>query len=124
MKNKYISLAQTVFFLLVLPSCNSGPVFTKLQYLSKFEEFITTTESNYMKFDNEAWKKANEKFKELSETDYSRFEKEMTADEKLKIDKLIGSYYSFVAKYQAAQVKEKLKRIYNQAEGFIDNLSK
>ncbi len=123
MKNTYSKIISAAIVLLIV-SCNRGPVFTKEQYISKFETFISTTEGNYMAYDLDEWKKANTQFEELSETDYGQFEKELTADERLKIDKLIGRYYSFVAKYQAAQVQEKLKRIYNQAEGFIDNLSK
>ena len=124
MKNTHTKITTAVMVLLLIVSCNSGPVFTKGQYISKFETFVSTTENNYMAYEPDAWKKANAQFKELSETDYVRFEKELTADERLKIDRLIGRYYSFVAKYQAAQVQEKLKRIYNQAEGFIENLSK
>ena len=124
MKNIYSNITVTIIILMLLVSCNNSSVFTKGQYINKFEGFISTTEDNYMAYDNDTWKKANTQFMELSETEYSRFEKELSVDEKLMIDRLIGRYYSFVAKYQAAQVKEKLKRIYNQAEGFIDNLSK
>ena len=124
MKNNYTKITTTATVLLLIVSCNSVPVFTKEQYISKFENFVSAIESNYMAYDSDTWKKANLQFKELSKTDYSRFEKELTADDRLKIDKLIGRYYSFVAKYEASQMKEKLKRIYNQAESFIDNLSK
>ena len=124
MKKIYKHLTTVVLASLLFVSCNNGPVFTKGQYINKFETFISTTESNYMAYDTDGWKKANAQFKELSEPDYNRFDKEMSVEERLKIDRLIGRYYSFVAKYQAAQVEEKLKRIYNQAEGFIDNLSK
>jgi len=124
MKKIYIQHTAGLLLFLLLASCNNGPVFTKGQYINKFETFISNTESNYMAYDTDGWKRANAQFKELSEADYNRFEKEMSAEERLKIDRLIGRYYSFVAKYQAAQVQEKLKRIYNQAEGFIDNLSK
>ncbi|MEI6154407.1 MAG: DUF6565 domain-containing protein, partial [Deltaproteobacteria bacterium] len=114
----------TIIILILLVSCNNSPVFTKGQYIKKFEGFIITAENNYMTYDNDMWKKANTQFRDLSETEYSRFEKELSVDEKQKIDRLIGRYYSFVAKYQASQVKEKLKRLNNQAEGLIDNLSK
>jgi hypothetical protein len=124
MKNIVSNIARTIIIALLLVSCKSSPVFTKDQYFNKFETFIVTTEDNYMTYDDDAWKKSNEKFKELSETNYSRFEKEMTADEKLKIDRMIGRYYSYIAKYQAGKVQEKLKKVINQAEGFIDNLSK
>jgi len=124
MKKIYIHLTTAALISLLFATCNYGPAFTKEQYINKFEAFISTTESYYMTYDNNGWKKANAQFKDLSETDYNRFEKEMSTEERLKIDRLIGRYYSFVAKYQAAQVQEKLKRIYNQAEGFIDNLSK
>ena len=124
MKTIYIQHTAWLMIFLLIVSCNNGPVFTKGQYINKFETFITTTENNFMTYDNEGWKKANTQFKEYSEADYTRFEKVLTVEERLKIDRLIGRYYSFVAKYQAAQVQEKPKRIYNQAEGFIDNLSK
>ncbi|MCB0538374.1 MAG: hypothetical protein KDE33_12705 [Bacteroidetes bacterium] len=124
MRNIYTKITTATMVLLLTVSCNSRHAFTKEQYINKFEAFISTTESYYMTYDNNGWKKANAQFKDLSETDYNRFEKEMSTEERLKIDRLIGRYYSFVAKYQATQVQEKLKRIYNQAEGFIDNLSK
>lgn len=124
MKNMNTKIAGTVTIILLLVSCKNSPVFTKEQYINTFERFIITTENNFLTYDDDAWKKANTRFRELSEIQYNWFEKEMSVDEKLKVDRLIGRYYSFVAKYQAAQVKEKLKRIYNQAEGFIDNLSK
>jgi len=124
MKNIYTSFISITFVLLFLTSCNNTPAFTKQQYITKFESFIVTTESSYMNFDDDGWKKANSDFKELSETEYSRFEKEITTEEQLKIDKLIGRYYSYVAKFKAAQLQNKLKRIYKQAEGFIDNVTK
>jgi hypothetical protein len=105
-------------------SCKNAPVFTKQQYFSKFEKFVAQTEGEYMNYDDDAWKKADGEFKKLSETYFSRFEKEISTDEQLRIDKLIGRYYSYVAKFQAAKVQNKLKRIYNQAEGFIENVTK
>ncbi|MEO6232104.1 MAG: DUF6565 domain-containing protein [Ferruginibacter sp.] len=124
MTNIYTSFISITFVLLCLTACNNTPAFTKKQYITKFESFIVITESSYMNFDDDGWKKANSDFKELSETEYSRFEKEITTEEQLKIDKLIGRYYSYVAKFKAAQLQNKLKRIYNQAEGFIENVTK
>ena len=124
MKNIFTKITIIIIELLLFVTCNSLPVCTKVQYITKFENFMSATEGNYSTYDAEAWKKANTQFKELSETNYSQFEKEMTTDERLKIDRLIGRYYSFVAKYQVTRLQEKLKRKYNQSESFIDNLLK
>lgn len=124
MKNIYTAFLSLSFLILSMVSCNNAPVFTKQQYISKFENFVAQTEEGYMNYDDNAWKKANGDFKELSETNFSRFEKKISTEEQLRIDKLIGRYYSYVAKFQAAKVQNKLKRIYNQAEGFIENVSK
>jgi hypothetical protein len=124
MKTNILVLFLSAATFMVFASCNSKPVYTKEQYISRFENFVAATEKNYMDYDDQAWENADEEFTNLRETEYKRFEKELNSEEQVKIDKLIGQYYSFVAIYKAKQVQNKLKRIYNQAESFFDNISK
>ena len=113
-----------VIILLTFIACDNGLGYTKRQYINKFEEFISITEKNYMSYDSERWEYANSKFKEYCETDYNKFKMALTKDEQLKIDKLKSRYYAFIVKYKMTQIKNKAESVYNQAEGFIEELIK
>jgi hypothetical protein len=114
-----------VFLLIVaFEGCSSRlPVFTKTQYIEEFESFSQYIDNNYLTFDEAERQKFDLKFKELK-GQYNSFSKDMSESEQVEVDKMIGNYYSCVAKYRASQAQKDLKRLYHQAEGFMENISK
>lgn len=96
----------------------------KQQYVSNFETFIEELRKDHIKYTEEDWKKAEEKFKFLSETEFEKFKNDLSNEDKSKINTLKGNYFGIYTKHKAGELGDELKDLLKQAEGVLDEIEK
>lgn len=117
---KYTLILVTLFF--SLTSCKEA--LFKEQYVSNFENFLEEFRENHAAYNEEDWKKAEEKYKYYAETEYEKFKNDLTQEQKGKVNNLKGSYYAIFTKHKAGELGEELKELLQQAEGALNEIEK
>ncbi len=115
---KYIFLSILTFW---LSSCAD---FSKNQYVSEYENFVTDLSGKYASYDEKSRLAAEEKFKQFSEVEYKKYEANMTADEKTKVNNLTGKCYAIMAKQKATQITKEFENLLDKTKGVLEELNK
>lgn len=119
-----MKMIKHLVFVLVIVLGISSCALTKESYLGKFDSFVENVKENGSDYNEQDWKKAEEKFKKLSGSDYKKFESELTIQEKLKVAKLIGQYRGVQLKTGIKVLKENIEDTLNETNELIEGVKK
>jgi len=72
--------------------CTFDECTSKSLYLVSFEQFIDKVKENYKNYDDQEWKKMDERFKKLSGECYNKFKDKLTKEDKAKLIKYEAKY--------------------------------
>lgn len=86
------ALAIMMFAIVVIVSANSCKTgFSKGTYISALENFVTSVEQDYEKYDETDWQRADERMTAFNEK-YDKYSDKFTAEERRKVSKLMTKY--------------------------------
>ena len=109
------------FFLglfLILQSCES-----KKSYISKFDEFVSETSTNYKNFSETEWAKADTTFAHFENEYSNKWNKDLTADENTRINELKGKYQALKVKAGLLDLKKGVNDLIEQSKSFVEELT-
>jgi hypothetical protein len=102
---------------LILQSCES-----KKSYISKFDEFVSETSTNYKNFSETEWAKADSTFAHFEKEYSNKWNKDLTTDENAHINELKGKYQALKVKSGIEDMKNELNDIIEQSKSFVKEL--
>ena len=108
------------FFLglfLILQSCES-----KKSYISKFDEFVSETSTNYKNFSETEWANADTTFAHFEKEYSNKWNKDLTSDENAHINELKGKYQALKVKAALKDMKKEVNDIIEQSKSFVEEL--
>ena len=109
---------RTLFvLLLIVQSCES-----KKSYISEFDEFVSETSTNYKKFSDKDWAKADTTFAHFEARDYPKWQSELTKEEFSHVNELIGKYQALKVKSSLNDLKDGVNNFMEQTGAFINAL--
>ena len=115
MKSYFLSSFLGLF--LILQSCES-----KKSYISKFDEFVSETSTNYKNFSETEWAKADSTFAHFEKEYSNKWNKDLTTDENAHINELKGKYQALKVKSGIEDMKNELNDIIEQSKSFVKEL--
>ena len=98
-------------------SCES-----KKSYISKFDEFVSETSTNYKNFSETEWAKADSTFAHFEKEYSNKWNKDLTPDENAHINELKGKYQALKLKSGIKDIKNELNDIIEQSKSFVKEL--
>ena len=110
-------LAPFLGLFLILQSCES-----KKSYISKFDEFVSETSTNYKNFSETEWAKADTTFAHFEKEYSNKWNKDLTPDENAHINELKGKYQALKVKSGIKDIKNELNDIIEQSKSFVKEL--
>ena len=110
-------LAPFLGLFLILQSCES-----KKSYISKFDEFVSETSTNYKNFSETEWAKADSTFAHFEKEYSNKWNKDLTPDENAHINELKGKYQALKLKSGIKDIKNELNDIIEQSKSFVKEL--
>ena len=112
-------LLLTIFGLAFLfQSCES-----KKTYISKFDEFVSETSTNYKNFSETDWAKADTTFAHFENEYSNKWNKDLTADENTRINELKGKYQALKVKAGLLDLKKGVNDLIEQSKSFVEELT-
>ena len=115
MKSYFLAFFLGLF--LILQSCES-----KKSYISKFDEFVSETSTNYKNFSETEWAKADSTFAHFEKEYSNKWNKDLTSDENAHINELKGKYQALKVKAALKDMKNELNDIIEQSKSFVEEL--
>ena len=104
--------------IILLQSCE-----TKKSYISKFDEFVSETSSNYKNFSEKDWVRVDSTFALLENDGLNKWRNELTPDESKHVNELKGKYYALKVKAGFEGVKNGLNDLIDQTDSFLKELT-
>ena len=114
---KFYFFASILGLFLILQSCES-----KKTYISKFDEFVSETSTNYKNFSETEWAKADSTFAHFEKEYSNKWNKDLTTDENAHINELKGKYQALKVKSGIEDMKNELNDIIEQSKSFVKEL--
>ena len=116
MKSYFFAFILGLF--LILQSCES-----KKTYISKFDEFVSETSTNYKIFSEKDWVRVDSTFALLENDGLNKWRNELTPDESKHVNELKGKYYALKVKAGFEGVKNGLNDLIDQTDSFLKELT-
>ena len=114
---KFYFFASILGLFLILQSCES-----KKSYISKFDEFVSETSTNYKNFSETEWAKADSTFAHFEKEYSNKWNKDLTSDENAHINELKGKYQALKVKAALKDMKKEVNDIIEQSKSFVEEL--
>jgi hypothetical protein len=109
------------FTCIILFGCGD---FSKGQYISSYEAFVTEASDKYKDYTEAERTAADAKFKKFSEEDFNKFKANFTPEEKAKVNQLTGKFYAIVAKQKATQISNEINNLLDKTKGVLEEINK
>ena len=116
MKSYFFAFILGLF--LILQSCES-----KKTYISKFDEFVSETSTNYKNFSEIEWAKADTTFAHFENEFLNKWNNDLTSDENARINELKGKYQAIKIKAGLLDLKNGLNNLLEQSKSFVKELA-